>query len=62
MSNLESIQAKIDTFRATLEDGGLTAKAIDRNDSYEEIAISARDEGHDDFAAIMEQAAADWVA
>lgn len=62
MNNLESTQAKIDSFRATLEDDSYTAKAIDRNDSYEEIAIAARDEGHDDFAAIIEQAAAEWTA
>lgn len=46
----------INEFRATLPENSLTARAIDRNDSWLRIMVAARAEGHELFACYLEEA------
>lgn len=50
----------INEYRASLPDNSLTARSIDRNDSWPRIAITARGEGHELFARCLEQAFSSW--
>lgn len=50
----------INEYRAKLTDTSLTARAIDRNDSWTRIALIARQEGHEFFALYLEQAHCSW--
>ncbi len=52
----ESTEALIKKFRAQIPDDSATAKAIDREEAWGEIASYARDEGFTEFADELDQA------
>lgn len=48
--------------RELLADGSATANAIDRGDSWGDIASYAKDDGHDELANALEKADELWVS
>ena len=57
---LNEIETALNGLRSTVNDDSRTARAMDRNDSWEDVAAAATKEGYDEIATIARDAANEW--
>lgn len=60
-TRFNQIEREIAAQRKNMDDESDTARAIDRNDPWEEIARAARRDGNDELATLCDRAAAEWA-
>ena len=60
MSEFDEVEAAIAAARREIPDGSRTARAIDRHDSWEDIATFARAEGFVELSDMLDEASEGW--